>query len=67
MTKKEARGLFEEYLRRAPLVLRSCWACNPSHEHLKSAKFAILCFACGRHYWQGVDVTPGGAAPESLL
>lgn len=31
-------------------VLRSCWECNPSHEHLKNVNRLHLCFGCGR-YW----------------
>lgn len=31
-------------------VLRSCWKCNPAHEHLKKVNFLHVCFNCGR-YW----------------
>jgi len=67
MTKEAVRKLFDEYVQRSSIVLRSCWNRNPSHEHLKTGKFAMLCFACGRHFFQGVDVTPDGAKPKSLL
>ena len=31
-------------------ALRSCWECNPAHEHLKKTDWLHLCFICGR-YW----------------
>lgn len=30
--------------------LRSCWKCNPAHEHLKTVNMLHTCFECGR-YW----------------
>lgn len=36
---------------------RSCWNCNPSHEHLRDVDYVICCFACGRWFFRGVDIT----------
>lgn len=33
-------------------TIRSCWLCNPAHEHLKSHK-ALLCAVCGRLFMKG--------------
>lgn len=41
-----------------PIVWRSCWNCNPAHEHLKKEdKCVILCLECGRYYFRGEDIT----------
>lgn len=40
-----------------PFPSRSCWECNSAHEHLKRADCPIHCFACGRIFFQGVDIT----------
>jgi hypothetical protein len=29
-------------------ALRSCWECNPAHEHLKRVNWLHCCFSCGR-------------------
>jgi hypothetical protein len=34
-------------------TFRSCWECNPAHEHLKSSKW-LVCFVCGNSYRLGV-------------
>ena len=39
------------------LGLRSCWNCNPAHEHLKDAEYVINCFSCGHYFFEGEDVT----------
>jgi hypothetical protein len=40
------------------IAWRSCWNCNPSHEHLKKEKgCVILCIECGHYYYSGVDIT----------
>jgi hypothetical protein len=31
-------------------AMRSCWECNPAHEHLKESKSLHVCFACGRYF-----------------
>ena len=33
--------------------IRSCWECNPSHEHLKHVGGLFICFECGRFYMNG--------------
>ena len=43
-------------------TLRSCWLCNPAHEHLKSVK-QLQCIGCGKLFVEGVEVGSG----ESLL
>ena len=35
---------------------RSCWECNKAHCHLIDLP-NINCFACGRFYHKGVDIT----------
>jgi hypothetical protein len=47
-------------------MLRSCWDCNPAHEHLRAATHeAVLnCFGCGRFWFRGVDVTVRPGDPE---
>jgi hypothetical protein len=34
-------------------AMRSCWECNPAHEHLKRAVGKFWCFVCGRRYEGG--------------
>lgn len=36
--------------------LRSCWNCNPAHEHLKTHEL-ICCFECGHWFYKGIDIT----------
>ncbi|NIO36728.1 hypothetical protein GTO27_03390, partial [Candidatus Bathyarchaeota archaeon] len=31
-------------------VMRSCWKCNNSHEHLKKVNVMHYCFLCGRQW-----------------
>lgn len=54
--RQEARTLMKE----SPdnLAMRSCWNCNPAHDHLKKAEYVIICaFGCGHYYYKGVDIT----------
>jgi hypothetical protein len=37
---------------RASPAMRSCWYCNPAHEHLKKWDF-FVCFSCGVQYASG--------------
>lgn len=46
-----------KYKPRSGPTIRSCWVCNPAHEHLKTAAH-LLCFVCGRTYHNGVEETP---------
>lgn len=39
-----------------PFPNRSCWKCNPAHEHLKEADYPIACFVCGHTYFKGVKL-----------
>jgi len=34
-------------------VMRSCWNCNGSHEHLKKTKYLIYCLSCAGSYYRG--------------
>ena len=31
-------------------AMRSCWECNPAHEHLKTVNCLHVCFECGKHW-----------------
>lgn len=59
MTKEEATKKADQWMRDNGnnFALRSCWSCNPAHEHLRNAECVILCFACGHYFFNGVDVT----------
>lgn len=46
-------------IHRGNMALRSCWKCNRMHEHLKRVEYVINCFACGRYFYKGVDITSG--------
>lgn len=37
--------------------MRSCWACNPAHKHLKEVGGLFTCFECGRWYMNGYYLT----------
>ena len=39
------------------VCLRSCWNCNPAHEHLKESNYVIACIWCGNYFYKGVDIT----------
>lgn len=45
------------------VAMRSCWECNPAHEHLKNATGRFVCFECGRYYENGAFLT-SKASPE---
>ena len=49
------------------VVLRSCWECNSAHEHLRSADYQVLCFACGKTWWKGVCVHQEDLGPDVRL
>ena len=40
-------------------AMRSCWNCNPAHEHLKNddPAFLFVCFDCGHWFYRGADLT----------
>lgn len=38
-------------------VMRSCWNCNPAHEHLQDRDTVLItCYSCGHHYYKGHDL-----------
>ena len=41
------------------VTMRSCWNCNPSHEHLKNSDCVIMCLECGEFYYLGVKISEG--------
>lgn len=53
--KEEAKKLLSEG--RPCLVLRTCWVCNPAHEHLKKIDEVIYCFSCDGYFYKGVEIT----------
>lgn len=59
LTRDELRLLDKctELAKKADFALRSCWECNPAHEHLKQADHLICCFECGRYWYKGVCIT----------
>jgi len=57
---EEARKKAKAYMKKHPddeYAFRSCWNCNGAHEHLKDAKYPILCNTCAHWFWNGVDIT----------
>lgn len=57
---EQLRKEAEELLKDDPnaLVFRSCWNCNPAHEHLKQAQNIVInCFQCGNFYYKGENMT----------
>jgi uncharacterized Zn finger protein len=59
MTREQAMAAAVKILQDDPtnFVMRSCWNCNPAHEHLKERAVVLRCFACGRVFYKGIDVT----------
>lgn len=47
------------------MAMRSCWNCNPAHEHLKEAEYVISCFGCGHWFYKGTDITVVEALTDS--
>lgn len=42
------------------LGFRSCWLCNPGHDHFVSGEWGdwvMNCFECGRFYFDKMDIT----------
>ena len=47
-----------EEAKKYPVIMRSCWNCNSTHEHLKKYNdVVILCLECGNYYFKGVNIT----------
>jgi len=40
-------------LKNTEFAMRSCWECNPAHNHLKKVGGLFTCFECGRWYMNG--------------
>lgn len=51
--KEEAKELIKD----GYFIWRSCWKCNPSHEHLKESPDVISCFECDHWFYKGKDIT----------
>lgn len=45
--------------------LRSCWACNAAHEHLKQGGL-VQCYDCGHLYLDGVQLTTDTPQGEAM-
>jgi hypothetical protein len=42
------------------IAMRSCWKCNPAHEHFKRGMdktWVLWCFGCGHYFYKGKDIT----------
>jgi hypothetical protein len=52
-------------------AMRSCWVCNPAHNHFlrdTSDGFLFNCvMGCGRYYYNGIDITQYEEEPNSAL
>lgn len=60
ITKKELEDLREQARKDKQewMVLgRSCWECNSAHVHHLEGGGKYNCFACGRYYYNNVDIT----------
>lgn len=44
-------------MKQEKFTMRSCWNCNPAHEHLKEYSIPIICFECGHWFFKGIDIT----------
>ena len=56
MTVEEAREKAKKHMLVNGIEMRSCWNCNPAHEHLKKHAL-IVCYSCGRYFYKGIDIT----------
>lgn len=54
----EVRAKAEALIGDGKFAMRSCHECNGAHEHFtREQDCVILCFACGRYWLGGVDIT----------
>lgn len=37
-------------------VHRTCWLCNPAHDHFIDQDLALRCFGCGRVFYKATDI-----------
>ena len=58
--RKEAKELLKKTKGQA-MGMRSCWECNPAHEHFLKGDWGdwvLMCFGdCGRYYYNKIDIT----------
>ena len=54
--REEAKEWIQQHLEQWP-IMRSCWECNPAHEHLKNIDYPFWCLWCDRYFYKGVDIT----------
>jgi hypothetical protein len=50
---RDAGRVLDPLVKLNDFALRSCWNCNPSHEHLKRVAYVIRCFECWLLYYKG--------------
>jgi hypothetical protein len=65
MNLEEARKEAESKLDQR--AMRSCWNCNPAHEHLKEAEYPFVCFECGNWFYKGFNITSNPDDPQPKL
>jgi hypothetical protein len=57
--RKEATDLMKK-TKGSAVSMRSCWKCNPAHEHFKKGEWGdwiLYCFACGHYFYKRKDIT----------
>lgn len=52
----ELRKEAMKFIKKGDFAFRSCWDCNPAHEHLKEARTPIKCFSCDNWYYKGKNL-----------
>lgn len=56
-----ARAKGVEIMKRGDVGMRSCWICNPAHEHFLQGdwgdEWVLNCFQCGRFFYNKIDIT----------
>lgn len=45
-------------------LMRSCWDCEPAHQHLRQADYVFFCAQCGHWFFQGQDITRKEVRPR---
>lgn len=48
-------------------AMRSCWVCNPAHNHFLATtadNFLFWCIGCGHWYFNGMDITEDDSAQQ---
>ena len=49
----ECKGPANECDSAKNMIIRTCWTCNPAHEHLKTYEEMLACLVCGNMYIKG--------------